>query len=103
MIVLIKENDWLDDRVDMHISFWSALQNHCWRHDFDAHMQRVLLLYQAQQQRCWHLAVGSSNCWSLARINQELLDKACKEIFNQFRIQQLSSQVYTKFLINELH
>jgi hypothetical protein len=97
MIALMKENDWPDDRVDMHISFWSALQNHRWRHDFNAHKQWALLLYQAQQWRRWHLAVGSSNSWSLARINQELLDEAREDIFNQFRIQQLSSQVRTKF------
>ncbi|KAG2148160.1 uncharacterized protein EDB93DRAFT_1085123 [Suillus bovinus] len=39
MIVLMKENDWPDDRVAMHVSFWSALQNHRWRHDFDTHKQ----------------------------------------------------------------
>jgi hypothetical protein len=76
MIMLMKENDWPDDRIDMHIAFWSALQNHRWCHNFDAHKQQALLLYQAQQCRCWHLAIGSSNSWSLAKINQELLDKA---------------------------
>ncbi|KAG1893905.1 uncharacterized protein F5891DRAFT_1131121 [Suillus fuscotomentosus] len=46
-------NDWPDDRINMHISFWSALQNHRWCHNFDAHKQRALLLYQAQQ-RAFH-------------------------------------------------
>jgi len=45
MITLMKENDWPNDRVNMFISFWSALQNHRWRHDFGVHKQRVLLLY----------------------------------------------------------
>jgi len=94
MVTLMKENDWPDDRINMHISFWSALQNHRWRHDFDVHKQRALLLYQAQQHRRWHLAIGSSNSWSLAKINQELLDEARETIFNQFRIQQISSQVW---------
>lgn len=93
MIVLMKENDWPDDRIDMHVSFWSALQNHRWRHDFDTHKQRALLLYQAQQRRHWHLSIGSSNSWSLARINQELLDEARETIFNQFRLQQMALQV----------
>ncbi|KAG2746296.1 hypothetical protein P692DRAFT_20739599 [Suillus brevipes Sb2] len=39
MIAIMKENDWPDDRVNMHIAFWSALQNHRWRHDFDVHKQ----------------------------------------------------------------
>ncbi|KAG2137013.1 hypothetical protein DEU56DRAFT_736994 [Suillus clintonianus] len=76
MITLMKENDWPDDQINMHISFWSALQNHRWRHDFDTHKQRALLLYQAQQRRRWHLAAGSSNSWSLAKINQDLLLEA---------------------------
>ncbi|KAG1809924.1 uncharacterized protein HD556DRAFT_1223149 [Suillus plorans] len=93
MIMIMRENDWLDDRIDMHVAFWSALQNHRWRHDFDAHKQRALLLYQAQQRRRWHLSIGSSNSWSLAKINQDLLNEARESIFDQFRIQQLSIQV----------
>ncbi|KAG1901671.1 uncharacterized protein F5891DRAFT_1187126 [Suillus fuscotomentosus] len=76
MISVMRENDWLDDRIDMHVAFWLALQNHRWWHDFNAHKQRALLLYQAQQQRRWHLSIGSSNSWSLAKINQDLLNKA---------------------------
>lgn len=93
MVASMKQNDWPDDRINMHITFWSALQNHRWRHDFDIHKQRALLLYQAQQRRRWHLAIGSSNSWSLARINQELLNEARETVFNQFRQQQLSLQV----------
>lgn len=93
MVASMKQNDWPDDRINMHITFWSALQNHRWRHDFDIHKQRALLLYQAQQRRHWHLAIGSSNSWSLARINQELLNEAQETVFNQFRQQQLSLQV----------
>ncbi|KAG2129055.1 uncharacterized protein EDB93DRAFT_1095637, partial [Suillus bovinus] len=93
MVTSMKDNGWPDDRVDMHIAFWSALQNHRWRHDFDVHKQHALLFYQAQQQRRWHLAIGSANSWSLAKINQDLLDEACKMIFNQFRMHQMSLQV----------
>ncbi|KAG2061335.1 hypothetical protein BDR06DRAFT_867424, partial [Suillus hirtellus] len=46
MILVMRENDWLDDRIDMHVAFWSALQNHHWWHDFNAHKQQALLLYQ---------------------------------------------------------
>jgi hypothetical protein len=101
MIMLMKENDWPDNRIDMHITFWSALQNHRWRHDFNVHKQRALLLYQAQQHRHWHLAIGSSNSWSLAKINQELLDEAQETIFNQFRMHQLSIQVCLMKLIQQ--
>lgn len=94
MVTIMKDNDWPDDRVDMHIAFWSMLKNHRWLHNFNTHKQRALLLYQAQQQRRWHLAIGSSNSWSLAKINQDLLDEAHKTIFNQFRMHQISLQVH---------
>lgn len=90
MIAIMKENDWPDDRVNMHIAFWSALQNHRWHHNFNVHKQRALLLYQAQQCKHWHLAAGSSNSWSRARINQDLLNEAHETIFNQFRTQQIA-------------
>ncbi|KAG2145676.1 hypothetical protein BD769DRAFT_1771727 [Suillus cothurnatus] len=90
MIVSMKENDWPEDWIDMHVAFWSALQNHRWCHAFNTHKQWALLLYQAQQRCCWHLSVGSSNSWSLARINQPLLDKVHEEVFKQFRIQELA-------------
>jgi hypothetical protein len=35
MIGSMKENDWPEDRVDMHVAFWSALQNYHWHHTFD--------------------------------------------------------------------
>ncbi|KAG1720518.1 hypothetical protein EDB19DRAFT_1835946 [Suillus lakei] len=89
MIISMKENDWPVDRVDMHVAFWSMLQNHHWRHAFNTHKQHALLLYQVQQRCRWHLAIGSSNSWSLARVNQDLLDEAHEEVFKQFRIQQV--------------
>ncbi|KAG1903423.1 isoprenoid synthase domain-containing protein [Suillus fuscotomentosus] len=92
MVTFMKDNDWPDDRVNMHIAFWSTLQNHRWHHDFDTHKQSTLLLYQAQQCKCWHLTIGSSNSWSIAKINQDLLNEARETIFNQFRMQILSSQ-----------
>jgi hypothetical protein len=100
MIGLMKENDWPEDRVDMHVAFWSALQNHCWCHAFDTHKQCALLLYQAQQRHRWHLSVGSSNSWSLARINQDLLDEVHEEVFKQFRVQQLAMILQVRVLLS---
>lgn len=82
MITMMKTQDWPDDRVHMHVQFWSALQNHRWRHAPDPLKQRALLLYQAQQRRRWHLTVGTSQGWSLEEINQDLLVEAREELFN---------------------
>ncbi|KAG1749064.1 uncharacterized protein EDB91DRAFT_832012 [Suillus paluster] len=58
MIMAMKQHEWPEDRVTMHIQFWTALQNHRWRHAFDNLKQRALLLYQSQQRRLWHLTAG---------------------------------------------
>ncbi|KAG1735878.1 uncharacterized protein EDB91DRAFT_1083512 [Suillus paluster] len=83
MINFMKLHDWLNKRVTMHVQFWSALQAHCWRHTSDHLKQRALLLYQSQQQRRWHLAIGPAQSWSLEEINQELLTEAREELFNK--------------------
>ncbi|KAG1748477.1 uncharacterized protein EDB91DRAFT_1079429 [Suillus paluster] len=83
MISSMKDHDWPEDRVDMHIQFWSALQTHRWRHAADPLKQRALLLYQAQQRRRWHLTAGTVRGWSLEKINQDLLLEAREELFNE--------------------
>ncbi|KAG1725658.1 hypothetical protein EDB19DRAFT_1643919 [Suillus lakei] len=49
IVVFMKMHDWPDDRVNMHIQFWMAMQAHHWRHSPDPLQQRALLLYQSQQ------------------------------------------------------
>ncbi|KAJ8589189.1 hypothetical protein M405DRAFT_818456 [Rhizopogon salebrosus TDB-379] len=85
MINSMKENGWPDDRVNMHVQFWSALQNHRWRYSQDKIRQRALLVYQGQQRRRWHLTVGGPLSYSLARINQDLLDETKEELLDQSR------------------
>ncbi|KAG1848033.1 hypothetical protein F4604DRAFT_1687895 [Suillus subluteus] len=35
MITAMQQHEWPEDHVNMHISFWTALQNHCWHHTSD--------------------------------------------------------------------
>ncbi|KAG2088847.1 uncharacterized protein F5147DRAFT_587454 [Suillus discolor] len=83
MITAMKQHEWPEDRVDMHIKFWTALQNHRWRHTFDTLKQRALLFYQSQQRRLWHLTAGGPFGWSIAELNQDLILEAREEIFNE--------------------
>ncbi|KAG1753474.1 hypothetical protein EDB19DRAFT_1598848, partial [Suillus lakei] len=46
IVMFMKMHDWPDDRVNMHIQFWTAMQAHRWRHSPDPLQQRALLLYQ---------------------------------------------------------
>lgn len=75
MITSMKLHDWPDDRVDMHIQFWCALQSHRWRHAPDTLKQRALLLYQSQQRRRWHMTIGTAQSWSLEELFNEKRDK----------------------------
>ncbi|KAG0691949.1 hypothetical protein DFH29DRAFT_1009751 [Suillus ampliporus] len=43
MIMAMKQHEWPEDRVTMHIQFWTVLQNHCWRHAYDPLKQHALL------------------------------------------------------------
>ncbi|KAF8836700.1 hypothetical protein BDN67DRAFT_910648, partial [Paxillus ammoniavirescens] len=45
MIISMHNHEWPNDRVNMHISFWSAIQTHPWRHSIDEWDQRALLTY----------------------------------------------------------
>jgi hypothetical protein len=91
MISTMKLQDWPEDRIDMHIHFWSALQTHRWRHAPDPLKQRALLLYQSQQRRRWHLSAGSSISWSLKNINDYLLLEAREDLFNEQCAQQTAA------------
>ncbi|KAG1800695.1 uncharacterized protein BJ212DRAFT_1287078, partial [Suillus subaureus] len=83
MIMSMRVHDWPNDRVQMHIQFWTVLQEHCWCHTPDMLKQRALLLYQSQQRHRWHLTVGTVHDWSLEEINQDLLLEARKDLFNE--------------------
>jgi hypothetical protein len=85
MINSMRENDWPEARVQMHIEFWSALMNHRWCHDLDKVRQRALLTYQGQQRRKWHLAVSGPHSYSLAVLNQDLLDQVKEDLLDQRR------------------
>jgi len=76
IIVSMRDNEWAKDQIQMFVNFWTAIHGHPWCHAMDRFSQWALLVYQAQQQRKWHLAAGTAHNWSLARINQEVLQEA---------------------------
>lgn len=45
MVTSMRQYDWPEERVKIHIQFWYALQVHRWQHSLDLLKQRVLLLY----------------------------------------------------------
>jgi hypothetical protein len=83
MVTSMRQYDWPEERVEMHIQFWYALQAHRWRHSPDLLKKRALLLYQSQQRRRWHQSIGTAKSWSLEELNNDLIVEAREELFNE--------------------
>lgn len=91
LINAMREHDWQRDRIDMHIKFWTALEEHPWRRSPRNHLNRALLLYQSQQRQRWHRAIGTAQGFSLAKLNEEVLKEACEELAERERNARLES------------
>ncbi|KIN93568.1 hypothetical protein M404DRAFT_170929 [Pisolithus tinctorius Marx 270] len=91
LISTMKEHNWEEERVDMHVGFWMAIKAHPWQHSLHAHLKRALLLYQSQQRQRWHRALLTLNTWSLSELNQELLNDAREEILDREHSQELEN------------
>ncbi|KAI6115072.1 hypothetical protein EDD16DRAFT_1427072, partial [Pisolithus croceorrhizus] len=50
---VMKENEWPDNRIQMHAAFWLALEVHPWQHSSLDQLKQALLLYQSHQCQCW--------------------------------------------------
>ncbi|KAF9235922.1 hypothetical protein BU15DRAFT_50772 [Melanogaster broomeanus] len=83
MITAMRNHDWPEDRVQMHILFWSNIQTHRWRYSDDQWDQLALLMYQGEQRPLWHQTVGTPGAWSLARINDRVLLETRRIIQNK--------------------
>ncbi|KAG0704418.1 hypothetical protein DFH29DRAFT_1068118 [Suillus ampliporus] len=59
-IAAIEEADWPQDRVYMIAIFWKNLQIHPYRSMRDPLAQKTLLVYQAEQCKCWHIVAKSA-------------------------------------------
>ncbi|KIO11482.1 hypothetical protein M404DRAFT_101239, partial [Pisolithus tinctorius Marx 270] len=82
MVEVMRNHDWPEESVQMHIDFWMALESHPWCHSPREHYKRTLLLYQSQQCQHWHRSNLSSYRWSLAELNEELLNTVKDEILD---------------------
>ncbi|KIN97237.1 hypothetical protein M404DRAFT_32459 [Pisolithus tinctorius Marx 270] len=91
MVEAMRNHDWPEESVQMHIDFWTALESHPWRRSPREHYKRALLLYQSQQRQRWHRSNLGSYRWSLAELNEELLNTAKDEILDNERTKQLEN------------
>ena len=73
MMDAMVNNGWQQEHVDMHVRFWSSVENHEWRYSRVDSQQRALLLYQGNQRHFWHITIGGPQAFNLAIINEEVL------------------------------
>jgi hypothetical protein len=82
MIVAMEEADWLQEHVAMLAKFWGNLQIHELRSSRDPLDQKTLIVYQAEQHRLWHLAIGSpQGAYNLSRINEEVMRNTKEKVY----------------------
>ncbi|KAI6020588.1 hypothetical protein EDC04DRAFT_2575922 [Pisolithus marmoratus] len=99
----MKEHDWQQDRIDMHVKFWTALEVHPWRRSTHNHFKSALCLYQSQQRQKWHHAIGTAQGFSLAKLNESVLKDACKELAERERTVRLDSLRQVSFCLSDVH
>ncbi|KIN97933.1 hypothetical protein M404DRAFT_31874 [Pisolithus tinctorius Marx 270] len=54
MAKAMKDHDWPEESIKMHVDFWLVLESHPWHHSLHKHYKCSLLLYQSQQHQHWH-------------------------------------------------
>ncbi|KAI5981748.1 hypothetical protein EDD15DRAFT_2182644 [Pisolithus albus] len=91
LLEAMREHEWQEDRIEMHVKFWTALETHPWRRSPLTLLKRALLLYQSQQRQRWHRAIGMAQAFSLAKLNIGVLNDAREEIHARERNEQLEN------------
>ncbi|KAG6370495.1 hypothetical protein JVT61DRAFT_12014 [Boletus reticuloceps] len=89
-------NGWQQNHVDMHVRFWSNIENHEWRYSRTETQQRALMHYQGNQRRFWHATIGGPQAFNLSLINQDVLSVTHNRI-----VLKLNNEQYK--LIHAMH
>jgi hypothetical protein len=88
MVPFMYDHGWDHPHVQMHIQFWSTLENHKWRNSRNKNQQHALLVYRGQQRRRWHNCVTSPRAFDLSFINDDVLQDTLDTILLQTRSDQ---------------
>ncbi|KIK82511.1 hypothetical protein PAXRUDRAFT_107523, partial [Paxillus rubicundulus Ve08.2h10] len=82
MIVVMKQQEWPDKRINMVQDFWVTFETHLWRHDPSKYCKRALLLYQGRVCRDWHKTLGTSAAFCLLLLREERLNELHQELLD---------------------
>ncbi|KAG2153796.1 uncharacterized protein EDB93DRAFT_1270814 [Suillus bovinus] len=91
----MEDASWPDDRITMMAKFWRNLQVHDFHSMRNPLAQKSLLVYQAEQRKCWHMAVKTAaGAYDLSRINEILLERMRNDIYLEERKKQDNQHDY---------
>ncbi|KAG6896038.1 hypothetical protein C0993_008849 [Termitomyces sp. T159_Od127] len=77
---------WTEQRIRMLANFWGKLQAHPYRSSPDHLDTEALLLYQDEQRRAWHQAIGSpAGAWDISIIDETVLARTQEEVYRDDR------------------
>lgn len=77
---------WTEQRITMLANFWGRLQSHPYRSSPDPLDTEALLLYQDEQRRAWHQAIGSpSGAWDISILDETVLARTREEVYRDDR------------------
>ncbi|KAG2343184.1 hypothetical protein BDR05DRAFT_884647, partial [Suillus weaverae] len=81
-LTAIEEADWPEDRVRMMACFWMNIQVHKLRSLRDPIAQKTLLVYQAEQHKCWHITVKSAvGLYDISVINEKVMEATTVKVY----------------------
>ena len=74
MIEAMGRANWPHDHIQIMENFWTNLQQHPFCSSGAPFEQKLLLVYQAEQKRLWHIAIINPHTrYNLSIINEVLL------------------------------
>ncbi|KAG2101608.1 uncharacterized protein F5147DRAFT_655252 [Suillus discolor] len=102
-LTAIDEADWPVDRIRMMALFWRNIQVHKFRSLRDPIAQKALLAYQAEQCKCWHVAVKTSvGPYNLSLINEKVLEATRERVYWEEQDKRDNAQDY-RYVLDEIH
>ncbi|KIK94735.1 hypothetical protein PAXRUDRAFT_142261, partial [Paxillus rubicundulus Ve08.2h10] len=81
--------EWRYNCIEMHVKFWTTLENHPWCHSHSKYSAEALLCCQGQQRHCWHQLVTTPKAFSLAELQQELINQTCEHLMHQDKLNEI--------------
>ncbi|KIK97619.1 hypothetical protein PAXRUDRAFT_135989, partial [Paxillus rubicundulus Ve08.2h10] len=98
MIDAMHNHEWRDNHIEMHLKLWTALKNHPWHHSHSKYSPKALLRYQGQQRCHWHQLVATPKAFSIAELQQELIEQVCEHLMHQDKVNGIQKLNFVRSL-----